>query len=97
MSMRFLDTLLYNVKPNDPATLGVLAAVLLVVSLLASYVPARRATRVVSVNEFAGGLSRRRGDMHLAAVSARVLDVALTSARSTPQRHPPGRCAAVSR
>jgi putative ABC transport system permease protein len=46
MSMRFLETLLYNVKPNDPMTLGVLAAVLLVVSLLASYVPARRATRV---------------------------------------------------
>jgi putative ABC transport system permease protein len=46
MSMRFLDTLLYDVKPNDPMTLGVLAAVLLVVSLLASYVPARRATRV---------------------------------------------------
>jgi putative ABC transport system permease protein len=46
MSMRFLDTLLYDVKPNDPATLGVLAVVLLVVSLLASYVPARRATRV---------------------------------------------------
>jgi ABC-type lipoprotein release transport system permease subunit len=44
--MRFLDTLLYDVKPNDPATLGVLAVVLLVVSLLASYVPARRATRV---------------------------------------------------
>jgi putative ABC transport system permease protein len=46
MSMRFLDTLLYNVKPNDPTTLGVLAVVLLLVSLLASYVPARRATRV---------------------------------------------------
>jgi putative ABC transport system permease protein len=46
MSMRFLETLLYDVKPNDPMTLGVLAAVLLVVSLLASYVPARRATRV---------------------------------------------------
>jgi putative ABC transport system permease protein len=46
MSMRFLDALLYGVKPNDPATLGVLAAVLLIVSLLASYVPARRATRV---------------------------------------------------
>ena len=46
MSMRFLETLLYDVKPNDPATLGVLAGVLLIVSLLASYVPARRATRV---------------------------------------------------
>jgi putative ABC transport system permease protein len=46
MSMRFLEALLYQVTPNDPMTLGVLAAVLLIVSLLASYVPARRATRV---------------------------------------------------
>ena len=46
MSMRFLDALLYQVRPNDPITLGVLAAGLLGISLLASYVPARRATRV---------------------------------------------------
>ena len=46
MSMRFLDALLYQVRPNDPVTLGVLAAGLLGISLLASYVPARRATRV---------------------------------------------------
>ena len=46
MSMPVLETLLYEVKPNDPTTMGVLAGVLLVVSLLASYVPARRATRV---------------------------------------------------
>jgi predicted permease len=46
LSMRFLETLLYQVRPNDPVTLGVLAAGLLAVCLLASYVPARRATRV---------------------------------------------------
>jgi putative ABC transport system permease protein len=46
LSMRFLDGLLYQVRPNDPVTLGVLAAGLLGISLLASYVPARRATRV---------------------------------------------------
>ncbi len=46
VSMRFLDALLYQVTPNDPITLGVLAAGLLAVCLLASYVPARRATRV---------------------------------------------------
>ena len=46
LSMRFLDALLYEVKPNDPVTLAVLAVGLLGVSLLASYVPARRATRV---------------------------------------------------
>ena len=46
LSMRFLDALLYQVRPNDPVTLAVLAAGLLAISLLASYVPARRATRV---------------------------------------------------
>ena len=44
--MRFLEALLYQVRPNDPATLAVLAAGLLGICLLASYVPARRATRV---------------------------------------------------
>jgi putative ABC transport system permease protein len=46
VSMPLLETLLYRVRPNDPATLAVLAATLLAVALLASYVPARRATRV---------------------------------------------------
>jgi putative ABC transport system permease protein len=46
LSMRLLDALLYQVKPNDPVTIGVLAFVLIAVTLLASYVPARRATRV---------------------------------------------------
>jgi putative ABC transport system permease protein len=46
LSMRFLETLLYEVRPDDPVTLGALAAGLLGLSLLASYVPARRATRI---------------------------------------------------
>ena len=45
-SMRLLTALLYQVTPTDPVTLSVLAAMLLGISLVASYVPARRATRV---------------------------------------------------
>jgi ABC-type antimicrobial peptide transport system permease subunit len=37
---------LYGVSPRDPLTLGVVGALLLVVSALAAYVPARRASRV---------------------------------------------------
>jgi ABC-type lipoprotein release transport system permease subunit len=37
---------LYGVKPRDPATLVVVALSLLVIAILASYIPARRATRV---------------------------------------------------
>jgi putative ABC transport system permease protein len=43
---RVLSSMLYGVSPQDPLVLGVSAAVLLLVALLASYVPARRATRV---------------------------------------------------
>jgi putative ABC transport system permease protein len=42
----FLDTLLYQVKSNDPLTIVVLAIVLIGVTVLAGYVPARRATRI---------------------------------------------------
>jgi putative ABC transport system permease protein len=34
------------VRPGDPIVLATLAAVLIVVALVASYLPARRATRV---------------------------------------------------
>ncbi len=43
---RLLQSFLFEVKPNDPATLAGVALGLLLVSLLASYVPARRATKV---------------------------------------------------
>jgi putative ABC transport system permease protein len=41
-----LDTLLYQVRSRDPLTVAILAMVLILVTLLASYIPARRATRV---------------------------------------------------
>ncbi|HTS13308.1 MAG TPA: ABC transporter permease [Candidatus Limnocylindrales bacterium] len=44
--MRFVTSMLYDVKPGDPVTLVGSAVLLLVVALLACYVPARRATRV---------------------------------------------------
>jgi putative ABC transport system permease protein len=43
---RVVERLLYGVRPTDPVTLVAVAVVLLVVALLASYLPARRATRV---------------------------------------------------
>ena len=38
--------LVFGVPVGDPATLGAVAALLAVVTLLASYLPARRATRI---------------------------------------------------
>jgi putative ABC transport system permease protein len=43
---RLIASQLYDVRPGDPATLAVTAATLAVVAVLASYLPARRATRV---------------------------------------------------
>jgi putative ABC transport system permease protein len=41
-----MKTLLYGVRAGDPATFGTVAVVLGAVGLLASYIPARRATKV---------------------------------------------------
>jgi putative ABC transport system permease protein len=43
---RVLQTLLYQTEPRDPSTFAVAALVLMAVTLLASYVPARRSTRI---------------------------------------------------
>ncbi|HEY6250212.1 MAG TPA: FtsX-like permease family protein, partial [Candidatus Angelobacter sp.] len=43
---RTMRSLLFEVSPADPVTLGVMALLLLLVAALASYTPARRATRV---------------------------------------------------
>jgi hypothetical protein len=43
---RFVETMLYEVTPFDPASYAATAAVLLTVAALACYVPARRAMRV---------------------------------------------------
>jgi putative ABC transport system permease protein len=42
----WLRQILFGVEPTDPATLAVVATILLIVALIACYVPARRATRV---------------------------------------------------
>jgi putative ABC transport system permease protein len=42
----FLRTLLFEVRPGDPLTIGSVSLLLAAVGLAACYVPARRATRV---------------------------------------------------
>jgi putative ABC transport system permease protein len=43
---RFLQTLLFDIRPTDPLTFGALTILLAVVALLASFIPARRASRI---------------------------------------------------
>jgi len=43
---RFLKTLLFGVSPTDPLTFALIASLLMLVALLACWIPARRATKV---------------------------------------------------
>ena len=43
---RGLSTLLFSIRPTDPVTYASVAALLTLVALLASYLPARRAMKV---------------------------------------------------
>ena len=43
---RVMTSLLFGVKPADPLTIAVVGAALLAMALLASWIPARRATRI---------------------------------------------------
>jgi len=43
---RWIEELLFQLKPTDPATVGVAIALLMIISLAAAYLPARRASRV---------------------------------------------------
>jgi ABC-type antimicrobial peptide transport system permease subunit len=43
---RLMSTLLFGVTPTDPATFVIISVLLVCVAAIASYIPARRATKV---------------------------------------------------
>lgn len=45
-AMRFVQSMLYGLKPTDPLTTAASALAMMFVALLAGYLPARRATKV---------------------------------------------------
>ena len=51
---RLMTTMLFGVRPTDPLTFGVFAAIMLVVAMIASFVPARRALQVDPVTALRG-------------------------------------------
>jgi len=54
LSTRLLSSLLYGVTALDPATFGTVAIILTVVACAASYLPARRATRISAASALRG-------------------------------------------
>jgi putative ABC transport system permease protein len=45
LAARFLSTLLFNTSPSDPLTFAAVSLLLAAVSIVAGYLPARRATK----------------------------------------------------
>jgi macrolide transport system ATP-binding/permease protein len=43
---KFVESLLFGIQPNDPLALALAVAILLIAALLASYAPARKASRI---------------------------------------------------
>jgi len=43
---RYLETLLYEVRPTDPGVFAAVFSILVTTAMVACYVPARRAVRV---------------------------------------------------
>ena len=52
---RLLHALLFGITPHDPATYAIVTLLLLLVGALASYLPARRATRIDPLEALRGG------------------------------------------
>lgn len=46
MLTRLMTSLLFGISPTDPLTYGGISLLLLMVTLIACYIPARRATRI---------------------------------------------------
>jgi len=52
---RLLAGMLYDVSPTDPVAFGGVALLLLIIAMLASFIPARRASKVDPMNVLRGG------------------------------------------
>ena len=50
-----MASLLYGVRPHDPAVFLIVPLLLFAVAVLASYLPARRATEVDAISDFREG------------------------------------------
>jgi ABC-type lipoprotein release transport system permease subunit len=46
LSTRLVESMLYDIEPTDPVTFSTIPVVLLVVGVVASLIPALRATRI---------------------------------------------------
>jgi ABC-type antimicrobial peptide transport system permease subunit len=46
VTSRWTRSLLFDIRPNDPATLGIAATLLLGLAILGAWIPARRAAKV---------------------------------------------------